>query len=335
MNQIQETLGAEPKGFPQILVMEDEISVAKGLQMTLTEEGYFVDLAMTGKSALDTFNKKNFDLLLADLRLPDIDGMEVIRKVKNVRPDTEVIVITGYSNVPTAVEAMKLGAHDYLSKPFTEDELKSAVQDALKEKTATINKMEPDAFETLEKKTRPIYAAEEQTPEEIARIETTLSEIKREFKGTPDELIAMLQRVQSTLGYLPEDVLMEIARVTKLPSASVYGVASFYEQFRLFPVGKHVIRVCRGTACHVRGSDRILNHMESMFQLSPGKTSKDRLFTLETVACFGACAIAPVVVINDSVKGRMNPSKTGKTLIEIRKGDMESSPDMLQENMGG
>ncbi len=332
MNQIQDTLGTEPQGFPQILVMEDEISVAKGLQMILTEDGYFVDLAMTGKSALDTFNKKNFDLLLADLRLPDIDGMEVIREVKNVHPDTGIIVITGYSNVPTAVEAMKLGAHDYLSKPFTENEIKSAVQNALKGKKETINKMEPDAFEALAQEPLPIYADEEHTPEETTRIETTLSEIQREFKGTPDELIAILQRAQSTLGYLPEDVMMEIARVTRLPPASVYGVASFYEQFRLFPVGKHIIRVCRGTACHVRGADRILNDMESRFQLSPGKTSKDRLFTLETVACFGACAIAPVVVINDSVKGRMNPSKTRETLIDIQKVDLESSPDMFQEN---
>jgi DNA-binding response OmpR family regulator len=146
MNQIQETIEPESHGFPHVLIMEDELSVAKGLQMALTEEGYFVDLAHTGQSALDTFNKKSVDLLVADLRLPDIDGMEVIRKIKHDQPDTGVIVITGYSTVPSAVEAMKLGACDYLPKPFTEDEFKSAVKGALEEKEGEFAK---DILETV------------------------------------------------------------------------------------------------------------------------------------------------------------------------------------------
>ena len=118
---------------PHILVMEDEPSVAQGLQMVLKDEGYDVDVAMTGAGALDTFGKKGFDLLVADLRLPDIDGMEVIRRVKEKEPETGVIVITGYSSVDSAVEAMKLGAHDYLPKPFSDEEIKDAVHGALKE----------------------------------------------------------------------------------------------------------------------------------------------------------------------------------------------------------
>ncbi|MBW1785881.1 MAG: response regulator [Deltaproteobacteria bacterium] len=125
---------AAPHKQARILVMEDEPSVAKGLQMVLKEEGYGVDVAMTGRKALDVINEKVFDLLLADLRLPDIDGMEVIKKVKSKKPDTGVIVITGYSTVSSAVEAMKLGVSDYLPKPFMEEELKKAVHDALKER---------------------------------------------------------------------------------------------------------------------------------------------------------------------------------------------------------
>lgn len=132
MNQIQEITRPDPQGWPQILLMEDEPSVAKGLQMVLTEEGYTVDLAMNGKSALDRSRQKGFDLLVADLRLPDIDGMEVIKRVKAQRPQIGVVVITGYSTVSSAIEAMKLGAHDYLAKPFTDDEFKSAVESALK-----------------------------------------------------------------------------------------------------------------------------------------------------------------------------------------------------------
>jgi len=118
---------------PHILVMEDDLSVAKGLEMVLTEEGYDVYLAGTGGLALEAFKQKRYDLLVADLRLPDIDGMEVIKKVKEEKPETEVIVITGYGTTATAVEAMKLGAHDFLPKPFTEEQIKAAIGDALKE----------------------------------------------------------------------------------------------------------------------------------------------------------------------------------------------------------
>jgi DNA-binding response OmpR family regulator len=152
MNAIQELSLTEQGVPPHILVMEDEASVAQGLQMVLTEEGYDVDVAMTGGSALDTFNKKGFDLLVADLRLPDIDGMEVVRRVKEKKPQTEVIVITGYSSVDSAVEAMKLGAFEYLPKPFTDDEFKHVVEGALTEKkTVPVEKPELD-FETEEGK---------------------------------------------------------------------------------------------------------------------------------------------------------------------------------------
>jgi DNA-binding response OmpR family regulator len=134
MNQLQEMVGTEPRGQPHILLMEDETSMAKGLQMVLEEEGYDVDLAMTGQGALDKFREKYFDLLLADLRLPDINGMEVIKQVKEKRPETEAIVITGYPSVASAVESVRIGVYDYLRKPFTEDELKIAVDGALKRK---------------------------------------------------------------------------------------------------------------------------------------------------------------------------------------------------------
>jgi two-component system NtrC family sensor kinase len=117
----------------RILVMEDETGVAQALQIILTEEGYGVDLATTGQGALDSASRKDFDLLVADLRLPDMHGMDVIRRIKKSQPETEVIVITGYASVGSAVEAMKIGVAGYLPKPFTDDQFKSAVEEALKE----------------------------------------------------------------------------------------------------------------------------------------------------------------------------------------------------------
>jgi DNA-binding response OmpR family regulator len=138
MNTMQTEIVSESPIPPHILLMEDESSVAHGLEMILTEEGYAVDLAMTGRAALDTFDRKGCDLLVADLRLPDIDGMDVIKEVEAKRPETEVIVITGYANVSSAVEAMRTGVHDYLPKPFTDDQLINAVEEALKEKKEEI-----------------------------------------------------------------------------------------------------------------------------------------------------------------------------------------------------
>ena len=152
MNALQEISSAEHRLPPDILVMEDEPSVAQGLQMVLHEEGYNVDVAMNGGSALDTFDKKGFDLLVADLRLPDIDGMEVIRRVKQKKPDTGVIVITGYASVSSSVEAMKLGVYDYLPKPFTDEEFKQAVEGALEGKKKAVVELPKVDFESEEGK---------------------------------------------------------------------------------------------------------------------------------------------------------------------------------------
>ena len=128
---------------PHILVMEDEETVARGLEMVLEEEGYDVDLAFTGARALETFARGDIDLVVADLRLPDSDGLEIIKIVKERKPETEVVIITGYSSVSSVVDAMKIGVADYLPKPFTENEIKVAISNALnKERSAAEEKSE-------------------------------------------------------------------------------------------------------------------------------------------------------------------------------------------------
>jgi NADH-quinone oxidoreductase subunit E len=154
--------------------------------------------------------------------------------------------------------------------------------------------------------------------EEKQRIEGFFANIRKRFDGREDELIPILQSVQRELGFLPEQALLEIARLTRLPAARVFGTATFYAQFRLQPVGKYMIRVCRGTACHVKGSDRILEDIQDHLHIAPGRTSANGLFTLETVACFGSCALAPIVVINDSVYGNTDRSKALQLLDDIR-----------------
>lgn len=163
-----------------------------------------------------------------------------------------------------------------------------------------------------------------------------LSGILKEYERRHENLIPILQSVQGSIGYLPEEALLEISDYIRAPSAKVFAVATFYAQFRLHPIGDHVIRVCRGTACHVRRSSRILKEIQSRLHIAPGETTKDRLFTLETVACFGSCALAPVMVVDDTVYGRMNPAKALAILDQYRKeaGEPPKNADTL-EGFGG
>lgn len=150
MYALQQAVRSETAYRPHVLLVEDEQTVAKGLKMVMDEEGYDVDLADTGLIALNKFRAQNFDLMVADLRLPDIDGMEVIEHVRESRPETKVVIITGYPSVATAVRAVKIGVSDYLRKPFTDDEFMAAVGTAMKDRQK--DSMEKLIVETQEER---------------------------------------------------------------------------------------------------------------------------------------------------------------------------------------
>jgi len=145
-------------------------------------------------------------------------------------------------------------------------------------------------------------------------VEERLNEILSSYQGSEDELIPILQQVQQVFGYLPEPAMKRIAKFLKLPGSTVFGVCTFYAQFKLIPTGRNIIRVCRGTACHVRGSAQILGEIEKQLGISAGETTPDLEYSLETIACFGSCALAPVMVINNKVHGRMTATKVGEIL---------------------
>ena len=155
------------------------------------------------------------------------------------------------------------------------------------------------------------------TPEQ--GLETDLAGVLDPFAGTAENLIPMLQAVQREVGYLPEAALREVARRTGLPEASVYGVATFYAQFHLTRQGRHKIRVCQGTACHVRGGKRILKEVRKSLGIDPGETTTDYEFSLERVACLGSCALAPVVVVDQKVHGAMTTAKVKAQLERLGK----------------
>ncbi|WP_378953878.1 NADH-quinone oxidoreductase subunit NuoE [Pelosinus sp. sgz500959] len=134
-----------------------------------------------------------------------------------------------------------------------------------------------------------------------------LDEILQKYQGIKGALIPVLQDTQNAYGYLAKEVLEAIAVKMDVPISQIYGVVTFYAQFHLKPRGKNIIRVCQGTACHVRGAKEILKAIEEKLNIKAGGTTPDLMFTLETVACIGACGLAPVMMINDETHGRLTP----------------------------
>lgn len=132
-------------------------------------------------------------------------------------------------------------------------------------------------------------------------------------------LIAVLHKVQSMFGYLPQDVMDEVAERMQIPTAHIWGVATFYHYFNLKPIGKHVVSVCMGTACYVKGADKIVQAIKKHLNVEVGETTADKLFTLHEARCLGACGIAPVIMIDDKIYGELDAKKTVDLLNQYRK----------------
>jgi NADH-quinone oxidoreductase E subunit len=136
-----------------------------------------------------------------------------------------------------------------------------------------------------------------------------VDEILAKYKEQKGALIPVLQQAQHAYGYLSQDVLIRIACGLKIPLSQVYGVVTFYSQFHLKPRGRNIIRICQGTACHVRGAKAVLQEIEKKLGIKAGETTSDLRYTLETVACIGACGLAPVLMVNDDTHGRLTAAK--------------------------
>lgn len=146
-----------------------------------------------------------------------------------------------------------------------------------------------------------------------------MDKIKTKYRDARrDSLIPILQEIQKEQGYLGEESLQEVSRMLQLPLSKVYGVASFYNQFRFQPIGKYHILICRGTACHVKGSLALFQALRHALKIEPGQTTRDGLFTLDVVACIGACGLAPVVCVNGEFHANMTTEKVNELIATLR-----------------
>jgi len=141
-----------------------------------------------------------------------------------------------------------------------------------------------------------------------------VSQIIENYGKKESGLIAMLQDIQKAEGYLPRTAIELVAQKVGVSVSRVYSLATFYKAFRLTPQGRHIIKLCTGTACHVRGADKLQEKLERDLDIKPGETTKDKRFTLEAVRCVGCCGLAPVVVIDGNFHGKLNQKKLDKVL---------------------
>ncbi len=278
-------------GEPRILIVDDELVVIKSAERVLRGEGYSIEGALGGKEAIMKIEQGGYDLVFTDLKMPEVDGITLIRWIKKAKPSIGIVIITGYPSQDTIKEALELGIIDYVPKPFTPAVLLDVTERAVEW--------------TKGKKPEEEKAAEEFPPAMAAELDRVI----KEYRKKPGCLIPVLQRAQEIVGYLPPVVQKRIARGLNTSPATVHSVVSFYSFFTMKPRGDHNIRVCLGTACYVKGIEGVLHKIKESLNIDLGDTTESKKFSLEGVRCLGACGLAPVMVIDQDTFGAVTPKK--------------------------
>jgi NADH-quinone oxidoreductase subunit E/NADP-reducing hydrogenase subunit HndA len=283
----------ERKG--NILVVDDEQIVLKSCQRILSPEGYHVEVTPSPREALSMMKDNPYDLVITDMKMPEMDGLDFIRQAKSESPDVSIIVVTGYPSQESIKEALRLRILDYLPKPFS---------------PALLIEVTNNALEIKRHGAVPKDVVEEYTEE----TERKLDEIILKHRDRPGALIPVLQQAQGLVGYLPPIVQRHIARGLNVSVSEVHGVVSFYSFFSMKPKGKHNIKICLGTACYVKRAEEIVQRLKDELKVGIGEVTEDKMFSLESVRCLGACGLAPVVVVDHDTYGSVNPVKTHEIL---------------------
>lgn len=285
-----------------ILVVDDELIVIKSAERVLQAEGYNIEGALGGKEAMEKIAQNNYDLVFTDLKMPEVDGLTLIKWIKKVKPSIGIVVITGYPSQDTMKEALELGIIDYVPKPFTP----SVIIDVAERAVTWIKGKKPEAEKSQD----------DFPPSMVAELDRVIVE----FKKKAGSLIPILQRAQEIVGYLPPVVQKRISKKLNIPVAEIHSVVSFYSFFTMKPRGDHNVRICLGTACYVKGIVAVLDKIKDLLKIDIGETTGNKKFSLEAVRCLGACGLAPVMVIDQETYGALTQ---GKALDIIKQYDPE------------
>ncbi len=281
-----------------ILIVDDDSIIIKSCDSILSSEGYTVTGATSAREGMDQLKNNTIDIVITDLKMPEIDGMEFIQWIKKENLPVGIVVITGYPSQETINDALELGIIDYLPKPFSPA--------LLREVTAKALSFISTAPGATEKKEDDALQAEE------------FKGIIETHRDRPGALIPVLQQVQERIGYLPPSIQRFISRGLNIPVSEVHSIVSFYSFFTMKPKGKHGIKVCRGTACYVKRANEIIHQIQEHLGIEEGEMTEDRLYSLESVRCIGACGLAPVVVIDHDIHGDVDPLRVAELMDEYK-----------------
>ncbi len=282
-----------------VLVVDDEQVVLRSCERVLGAEGYYVHTADSARKALELLKENTYDLLITDIRMPEMDGLELARQVRAKTPNLDIVIMTGYPSQENIKEALILRIVDYITKPLSPAVLVDVTNKAV----------------DISRKHAATEFAEEDYTEEVA---AKLDKIIAHYKDRPGSLIPVLQEAQHLVGYLPPVVQRHIAKGLNMSVSEVHGVVSFYSFFTMKPRGKNNIRICLGTACYVKRAEEIVQKLKEQLGIDLGEVTPDKSFSLESVRCLGACGLAPVVVVNEDTHGSVNPVKTAEIIDQYR-----------------
>jgi NADH-quinone oxidoreductase subunit E len=279
-----------------VLILERDGARCADLEKTLTGSGYCVRTAADATALLGGIGARPPHLVILDLDLAHGEGMTLLKTIHDVAPGLPVLCETVTPTVEAAVEAMRRGAYNYISKFGPVSHALDVVGHALERE-----RMQAETRQRArERKVRTF-----DSPEALAAIDGILSR----GRYSDSRLISYLQDIQKDLRYLPQDALRFVARRVNVSLPRVYGIATFYKAFSLRPRGRHLVHVCLGTACHVRGGAKLLESFERMLGVPAGETTYDDRFSLESVRCVGCCGLAPVFMVDGHFYGKMTQDK--------------------------
>jgi len=284
-----------------VLLFEQQKKWRERLKAALEEAGYEVRPARDAQALIAALGARPPHAVILDFDLRDGEGMDLLRGVRQTSPDIPVIVQTAEPTVEQAVEVIKRGAYNYVSKKSPISTMVEILSHALEKERMEVESRE----KARERKIRTF-----DDPASLAVIDAILA--RHHYSGSM--LISYLQDIQRELRYLPQEALRFVARRINVPLPRVYGIATFYKSFSLRPRGEHMIQVCLGTACHVKGGTNILERFERELGIKTGDTTYDDRFSLDSVRCVGCCGLAPVFVIDGRFFGRMTQERIPEVL---------------------
>jgi NADH-quinone oxidoreductase subunit E len=293
----------------KILIVDDDADFREATKLILLSNDYDVITASNGQEGYQKIREESPDLVLLDMRMTyKTEGADVAKAVSQDAAFTEipVILITGAKKeADSCCELEPNGEHlpvkTVLEKPVQPDDLLKVVDKYIK-KTGLHHR----------------------------EIVGEIDKLVTKWKDKKGNLIMILHEIQNHYGYIPRGVSFELSRLLNVPLARIYEVITFYNYFKLEPPGKHLISVCMGTACYLKGGNQILEELKKILNVEEGQTSEDGLFHLQVVRCLGCCGLAPVVMIDEDVHGNVRPEKVMEILSKYTKKEITSIKEGLK-----